>query len=166
MRPFRRYDIELEGALEMRDWLITSILALVTILSVTAAGEAQTARPSATASAIKSDPDLSGVWLGRPANQWTFSKEAPPMQFEAEDRFKYNTVDWQNPSGPGRKELDPFIVSCAPPGVPRLWLVDLPFEIIQQPNRIIIFYEADHTFRQVWMDGREHPEDLHGQSKR
>ena len=144
----------------MREWLISSILAVVAMLSVSGAGIAQTAKPSATAPATNSTPDLSGVWQGRPANQWSFSKEALPMKPAAEDSFKYNTVDWHNPIGPGRKELDPFIVSCAPPGVPRLWLIDRPFEFIQRPNRIIIHYEADHTFRQVWMDGREHPEDV------
>ena len=82
------------------------------------------------------------------------------MKPEPEDTFKYNTVDWKNPSGPGRKELDPYIVSCAPPGVPRIWLVNAPFEIIHRPGRVILFYEADHTFRQVWTDGRGHPGDF------
>ena len=141
----------------MRVWLVSSILAVAAIISAAPAATAQT--PVAT-SISKTSPNLTGVWLGKPANQWAFSKDALPMKPEAEERFKYNTVDWHDPSGPGRKELDPFIVSCAPPGVPRLWLIDRPFEIIQRPNRIILLYEADHTFRQVWMDGRQHPDDF------
>ena len=35
-----------------------------------------------------------------------------------------------------------------------------PFEIVQRPGRVLILHEADHTFRQVWTDGREHPKDL------
>src|SRR5712692_4999925 len=115
----------------MRNWMTVSTLAMAAMLSA-ANLAAQT--PAAKAPAGSATPDLSGVWLGRP-NQWSFSKEALPMKPEAEDSFKYNTVDWKNPSGPGRKELDPFIVSCAPPGVPRVWLTNPPFEIIQQPNR-------------------------------
>ena len=140
----------------MRNWLMGSILAVVAVLSVSRGVTAQTARPPASSPT----PDMSGVWLGKSANQWSFSKEALPMKPDAEDRFKYNTVDWHNPSGPGRKELDPYIVTCAPPGVPRLWLINRPFEIIQRPNRIIILHEADHTFRQIWMDGQTHPEDF------
>jgi hypothetical protein len=140
--------------------MIHSVFVVTAILSAAVVVPAQTAKPPAAASATKSSPDLSGVWLGKPANQWAFSKDALPMKPEAEERFKYNTVDWNDPSGPGRKELDPFIVSCAPPGVPRIWLINRPFEIIQKPNRIILLYEADHTFRQVWMDGRKHPEDF------
>src|SRR5437016_4986337 len=76
------------------------------------------------------------------------------MKHDAEEAFKYNTANWKNPSGPGRKELDPYVVSCAPPGVPRAWLINLPIEIIQKPNRIIVLYDADHTFREIWLGGR------------
>jgi hypothetical protein len=145
----------------MRDCLIRSTL-LLAVLAVTGVAKAQTSQQPAAANAPATAPpaDLSGVWLGKPANQWAFSKDAPPMQPDAKKHFDYNTVDWKNPSGPGRKQLDPTLVSCAPPGVPRLWLFDRPFEIIQRSNRVIIFYEVDHTFRQVWMDGREHPKDF------
>jgi hypothetical protein len=141
----------------MRKWL--TLFSLVAVLTAGPTLLAQMTKPLTKAPA-SSAHDLSGVWLGKPANQWSFSNEALPMQAEPLDRFKYNTVDWNNPSGPGRKELDPYIVSCAPPGIPRQWLINSPFEIIQRPNRLLIIYEADHTYRQVWTDGREHPKDF------
>ncbi|HEY6347077.1 MAG TPA: hypothetical protein VIY49_36770 [Bryobacteraceae bacterium] len=49
---------------------------------------------------------------------------------------------------------------CLPPGVPRIVLTAEPFEIVQQPKRILFIYEAGaHVWRNVWMDGRPHPHD-------
>ena len=107
-----------------------------------------------------SKPDLSGVWIGKPRGQVSFSKEQLPMRLKAEHDYKYNTLDASNPSSPGRKQLDPHIVNCAPPGVPRLWLFDRPFEIVQTAEQVVVYYEEDHNFRQVWLDGRGHPGDF------
>ena len=115
---------------------------------------------SASLQAQSSKPDLTGVWIGTPRGQVSFSKEQLPMRLKAEHDYKYNTVDASKPSSPGRKQLDPHIVNCAPPGVPRLWLFDRPFEIIQTPEQVVIYYEEDHNFRQIWLDGREHPSDF------
>src|SRR6266849_7743000 len=139
-----------------RNRTAVSTLAMAALLAAGSHLGAQT--PAAKAGSAT--PNLAGVWLGRPADQYSSSKEALPMKPDAEEAFKYNTVNWRLPSGPGRKELDPFIVSCAPPGVPRAWLINLPFEMIQRPNRIVVIYEADHPFRQIWLDGRAHPDDF------
>ena len=49
---------------------------------------------------------------------------------------------------------------CLPPGVPRIVFTPEPFQIVQQPNRILFLYEAGaHVWRNVWMDGRKHPKD-------
>src|SRR5437762_2551843 len=113
----------------MKRAFITRILAAG---SIAAGLHAQTTRP-----------DLARVWRGTPSGQVSFSKTQLPMRPKAEHDYKYNTVDARNPGSPGRKELDPHIVYCAPPGVPRLWLMDGPFEIIQTKEQIVIFYEED-----------------------
>ena len=41
--------------------------------------------------------------------------------------------------------------------VPRVYLFDGPLEIIETPNRIFIFYEEGHYWREIWMDGRSLP---------
>jgi hypothetical protein len=49
---------------------------------------------------------------------------------------------------------------CLPPGGPRLFATPYPAEIIQLPDqkRIIMTFEgATHTWREIYMDGREHP---------
>lgn len=43
---------------------------------------------------------------------------------------------------------------CKPTGVPMLNTVPLPFKIIQTPRLILILYEENTVFRQIFLDGR------------
>ena len=50
---------------------------------------------------------------------------------------------------------------CLPPGGPRLMATPYPMEIVQQPEhkRILMIFEgATHIWREIYMDGRPHPE--------
>jgi len=50
---------------------------------------------------------------------------------------------------------------CLPPGGPRLMATPYPMEIIQLPEQkriIMIFEGATHIWREIYMDGRPHPE--------
>ena len=50
---------------------------------------------------------------------------------------------------------------CLPPGGPRMMATPYPMEIIQLPdqNRILMIFEgATHIWREIYMDGRAHPE--------
>ena len=50
---------------------------------------------------------------------------------------------------------------CLPPGGPRLMATPYPMEIIQQPEhkRILMIFEgATHIWREIYMDGRPHPQ--------
>lgn len=50
---------------------------------------------------------------------------------------------------------------CLPPGGPRSMGTPYPAEIIQDRDRIIIIFEGGgHVWREIHMDGREHPEDV------
>ena len=89
-----------------------------------------------------SGPDLGsgGVWLPKHVADAAPPKEAPSK-------------------GPAIGGNDPS-TRCLPPGVPRIMLQSRPFEIVQTRNRILILFEGGaHVFRQIWMDGREHPKD-------
>jgi hypothetical protein len=100
-------------------------------------------------------PDLSGdgVWLPRHVadlGSKLSSGSEIPFQPEAKLKFQKNHAMPQN-------DLDQ---RCLPPGVPRIMLLARPFEIVQAANRILFMYEGGaHVWRQVWMDGRAHPED-------
>ena len=104
-------------------------------------------------------PDLSGVWMAEDASNalLTATKEEPPMTSWAQAQFRNAATAEQGPAE-GKSKADPYS-RCDPPGVPRVYLLDAPLEIIQTPTRIFIFYEEGHYWREIWMDGRPVPKD-------
>ncbi len=48
---------------------------------------------------------------------------------------------------------------CVPPSVPLTELVPGPYKIIQTPGEMVMLYEGDTYFRQIYTDGRKHPAD-------
>jgi len=90
-----------------------------------------------------------GVWFPRRIPDLARGVPVPFLpaaqaQFEANQRAKQNPND----------------ARCLPPGVPRIVLTPEPFQIVEQPNRILFLYEAGaHVWRNIWMDGRPHPKD-------
>lgn len=114
-------------------------------------------KPNLSAPAPKTadgKPDLSGLW--RPIGGYVanIAKDLKPgevpFQPWAETLFKYRqeTHSKDDPTG-----------FCVPGGVPRSDLVGYPFKILQLPGMFVILYEAVHSFRQVFTDGRELPKD-------
>ena len=55
-------------------------------------------------------------------------------------------------------DVDPDSLHCSPPGPSRILLHHYPFEIVQVPGRVLIFYEYDHLYRIIYTDGRGHPQ--------
>jgi hypothetical protein len=100
--------------------------------------------------------DLRGVWMRSNEHPWqnyAFTEELPPMTPWAEARFRQARPTF----GPGSVAVadtnDP-IYQCLPPGVPRVWLHPVPFEIFQLSDRVVIVYEFQHYVRQIYTDGR------------
>jgi len=58
-----------------------------------------------------------------------------------------------------RHSQDDPTARCQPTGVPALNTYPLPFKIIQAPRLIVILYENNTDFRQIFLDGRQHPRD-------
>jgi len=139
---------------------IGSTLAVVAMLVLALGLFAQAPRQSGRAGAPvpSPTPDLSGVWQSQPpgGERHHFMTEPAPMQPWALEKFEY-AKNPTVPMGRGRDELEPRY-NCFPPGPTGLMLNPLPFEIIQSPRRVMIFHEHDHWIRQIWMDGREHPD--------
>ncbi|MEO5926663.1 MAG: hypothetical protein ABIR70_22815 [Bryobacteraceae bacterium] len=50
-------------------------------------------------------------------------------------------------------------LNCLPDGVPHADLLPEPFKFIQTPGVIVMLYEVETTFRQIFMDGRKLPTD-------
>ncbi len=83
--------------------------------------------------------------------------EAEPMALTpwAAERHLYNMDPLYHDGDRVRNELDPSS-HCFPPGTARL---GAPFQIVHTPREVFIIYEDNHEVRQVFMDGRKHPED-------
>lgn len=50
-------------------------------------------------------------------------------------------------------------MNCLPDGVPHADLLPEPFKIIQTPGELLMLYEVETIFRQVFTDGRKQPAD-------
>jgi hypothetical protein len=130
--------------------LIAAALALPLVMF------AQTApRPKKTRAAAK--PDFSGVWFIEEYHRTILPKEDPPFQPWAEVLFKERQAAGENrtpDSGPDPTER------CIPPGIPREMLQPFPWEIVQARDRVIMIFEYQSLIRQIFTDGRKHPDDL------
>jgi hypothetical protein len=106
-------------------------------------------------------PDLSGIWRAEPQNgkylqdlAADFKPGELPIQPWAEARRKQHITDAGARDSPG--------AHCLPPGVPVLdgsGAVGYPLKIVQEPDLVVILYEAMAQFRQIFLDGRELPKD-------
>src|SRR5687767_14529275 len=103
--------------------------------------------------------DLSGVWVGPQDEK---SDRMPPMTPAGEALFTlrkpYGTVSRSDGLGASN---DPFI-TCDPLGFPRNLLahaVSSRGRMIfgSAPDRILIAYEQQRVWREIWMDGRALP---------
>jgi hypothetical protein len=107
------------------------------------------------------DPkDLSGVWNRRAqGGGGAFGGGSNPhLSPLGQDLFKQ-----AKSSNSGAYTLtttnDPVLTKCLPPGVPRIYLYPLPWQIVQTPQETLFIYEWDHTVRQIFTDGRKHEPD-------
>jgi len=156
----------------MRNRLLGLTFAVVAALASPPATLSQTAKTGVTKVLAPAPPaDLSGVWRrSRRAPDKTrkytiyelafsITSEKPPMTPWAEEKFKANKPNIGPNAVSLAKSNDP-VISCFPPGVPRIYLQPFPVQIVQTPAELIILYEYDHIVRHVFTDGRKHPEDL------
>lgn len=100
--------------------------------------------------------DLSGVWLEK-QNLITFSPKEPLFQPWAAARYKAVKPGYGPHATPDSQ--DP-ILSCYPPGVPRIMLIPFPMQIVQLPGQVMMVFEYDHFVRFVDLERRQHPKDL------
>ncbi|MBV9768333.1 MAG: hypothetical protein JOZ32_02075 [Bryobacterales bacterium] len=114
-------------------------------------------KPNLTAPAPRTPdgkPDLSGIWMpARPyfINIATDLKPGEvPFRPWGEELYKHrrSNESKEDPTG-----------NCIPGGVPRADAVPYPFKIVRSEKMIIILYEAVHSYRQIFTDGRELPKD-------
>ena len=106
-------------------------------------------------------PDLSGVWnrlSSKTSNSDNFTYEEPSMTPWAEKRYKLvrqGTKEFDQ----AREDLDQMLWPyCMVPGMPRAYLRPGPIEIVQNPIGVYILFEGNKQVRQIYLDGRKHPD--------
>jgi hypothetical protein len=119
---------------------------------------------------LNGKPDLSGVWqvqgeprapnglfgLGESLNSRyfrdvlsDFPPNARPLTAEGADGLRQHAQpDAFNPT-----------LNCLPDGVPHGNLLPEPFKIVHSRGLIVMLYEVETTFRQIYLDGRALPVD-------
>jgi hypothetical protein len=113
-------------------------------------------KPAATHAAASSQ-DISGVWFIDQYRRTILPNEDPPFQAAAEAVFKQRIYD--NTHHDPDVAIDPT-ERCIPPGIPRTMFQPFPWEIVRTRDRVIMIFEYQSLVRQIFTDGRKHPEDL------
>jgi len=115
---------------------------------------------------LNGKPDLSGIWQveaePRPPGLFGLG-ESPNSKY-----FRDILADFKPGEEPlqpeGREILRRHIeaggaanppLNCLPDGVPHADLLPEPFKILQTPGVIVMLYEVETIFRQIFMDGRK-----------
>ena len=97
--------------------------------------------------------DLIGAWQGG----------GPIQDMEKQGNFKPGEIPllpWAKELMDSRKITEDPHAYCLPMGIPRM-AGDYPWRFIQyRKSHIFLLYEGNtHSYRQIFMDGRKHPED-------
>ena len=130
---------------------------------------AQTGKPSEAAKTQDAvaplSHDLSGVWMQYPDG----NVPGVPGMNAVDDRTRPPLTPWGKAKFDAAKPLvGPRAIPgvennpelrCEPDGPPKLLNLPNPFEIIQIPSRLLMFFELGHVWRTVWTDGRPLPKD-------
>jgi hypothetical protein len=94
-------------------------------------------------------PELAGLWRPSPGLTGDIARNLKPgevpFQPWAEELYKYRR---------STQSKDDPTANCIVGGVPRSDLVGYPFKILQVPGMVAILYEAVHSYRQIFTDGR------------
>jgi len=107
--------------------------------------------------------DLSGVWMQYPSN----AGPGVPGMNAVDEKFRPPLTPWgqakfdaakpvTGPRAVPGEEGNPSL-RCEPDSPPRLLILPNPFEIVQIPGRVFMFFEEYHAWRTIWADGRPLP---------
>jgi hypothetical protein len=128
------------------------------------AGETKAQNGSTEAQAPLSH-DLSGVWMQYPDGP----VPGVPGMNAIDERFRPPLTPWgQAQFDASRPMVGPRAIpgqengptlNCDPDGPPRVLNLPNPFEIVQIPGRVFMFFEEQHLWRTIWADGRQLPKD-------
>ncbi len=105
--------------------------------------------------------DLSGVW-GYDGVRDAFDNP-PPFTEDGQALFEATWPEQRSQTGEllygTGSEKDWGLLGCDPLGWPRLHSYNYGMEFVMLPDRVLQFFEFQHSWRTIWTDGRPLPED-------
>ena len=114
-------------------------------------------KPDLTAPAPRTadgKPDLSGVWQVRQGSYLVYVTS----DLKPEEILPWAAAAYKKSADNFRRDSDG--IKCQPPG-PKAGISGLafPMKIVQTPNLVVVLYEYETIFRQIFLDGRALPPD-------
>jgi hypothetical protein len=109
--------------------------------------------------------DLSGVWMqyrdgdvpGTPGMNGVNERFRPPLTPLGQARFDAAKPLSGAKAVAGKEDIS--ALRCEPSGPPQVLILPNPWEIVQIPGRVLMFFEEQHIWRTIWTDGRPLPKD-------
>jgi hypothetical protein len=157
----------------MRHRVTSSLGVLVATLALSPNALAQKGSRSRTTNPLPAVPappaplahDLSGVWMqypngdvpGTPGMNGVNERYRPPLTPWGQARFAAAKPLIGSRAVAGKEDSE--TLHCEPSGPPQVLILPNPFEIVQIPDRVFMFFEEGHIWRTIWTDGRPLPND-------
>ena len=155
--------------MKFRALLLTIALGVATAApAATAADAPSTPRPAkggaawprGAYAAMNQLPDWGGTWvLGRPKAP---APGDPPRERPALiGSYLARYEAWQKQVKENNGLVTKDTSNCMPPGMPNMLATgQYPIEFLFTPGRVTVHHEAWMQWRNIWTDGRGHPDDL------
>ena len=130
------------------------LLVPLAALLAAACAEAQSGPQGDTWESIAKLPDFGGLWEVTFGGGPRGGGEPPSLTPAYAARQK----EYQDATARGEIEDGPS-ANCVPNGMPSIMTQPYPIEVLFTPGKVTILIEAYAQWRQIFTDGREHPED-------
>jgi hypothetical protein len=105
--------------------------------------------------------DLNGIWVLTPRRQMAITENRPPLTPWGKAKLSQVRSSWTNAAlgikaTPESEWNDP-LYKCDPAGYPRTMqqIFGEIMRFVQTPSELLEFFEWDHTWRDIWTDGRK-----------
>jgi hypothetical protein len=155
---------------------LAAAAAVAAAAQIAAAGAQAPARPPAAPSYAQprttaGHPDIQGIWqVLNNAAEWDLEPHTASWGIPAGLGVIVDPADGMIPYQPAalaaraknlqdRETADP-LAKCFKPGVPRLTYLPFPFQIVQTPQQVSIFYEYVHNYRTIALNRKTHLEGI------
>jgi hypothetical protein len=132
-----------------------SLLLALTLPLCGAPAYAQSGPQGDTWESIAKLPELVGLWeITRGGGARAARPEGPALT----PAYAAKLRSYQEAQARGEIQDTPA-ANCVPPGMPGIMTQPYPIELLLTPGKVTILIEAYSQWRQIFTDGRAHPED-------